>query len=164
MGRWTLSTWKRFAWTLFADCGLRAAACLAAAAAVGSEEGQVLPQLVSIRDVLADVNAAARRQVLVRGVVTWRVGSGLIVQDDSGGIWVDTFRDAPQPIPLESDAAVLDRLAPGLEIEVVGGPIAADFRPTLSPRRSGSWRRSPSPSRGPSTRSGSSAVPTTACG
>ena len=133
MGRWTLSTWKRFAWTLFADCGLRAAACLAAAAAVGSEEGQVLPQLVSIRDVLADVNAAARRQVLVRGVVTWRVGSGLIVQDDSGGIWVDTFRDAPQPIPLESDAAVLDRLAPGLEIEVVGWTNRGGFSPNIVP-------------------------------
>lgn len=133
MGRWTLSTWKRFAWTLFADCGLRAAACLAAAVAVGSEEGQALPQLVSIRDVLADVNAAARRQVLVRGVVTWRVGSGLIMQDDSGGIWVDTYRDAPQPIALESDTAVLDRIVPGLEIEVVGWTNRGGFSPNILP-------------------------------
>jgi hypothetical protein len=133
MGRWTLSTWKRFAWTLFADCGLRAAACLAAAVAVGSEEGQALSQLVAIRDVLADVNAPARRQVLVRGVVTWRVGSGLIMEDDTGGIWVDTFREAPQPIPLESDAAVLDRLAPGLEIEVVGWTNRGGFSPNILP-------------------------------
>jgi hypothetical protein len=97
-----------------AACVLRGAVCLAAAAAVGGEEGQVLPPLVSIRDVLADVNAPARRQVMVRGVVIWRVGSGLIMQDESGGIWVDTFRDAPQPIAHECDPAMLERLAPGL--------------------------------------------------
>ena len=133
MGRWKLSTRKCLAWTVFADCVLRAAACLAAAAAVGGEEGQALPPLVSIRDVLADVNAPTRRQVTVRGVVTWRVGSGLIMQDDSGGIWVDTFRDAPQPIALECDPAMLERLAPGLEVEVVGWTNRGGFSPNILP-------------------------------
>jgi signal transduction histidine kinase len=133
MGRRKLSTWKHLVWTVFADCVLRAAVCLAAAAAVGGEEGQVLPQLVSIRDVLADVNAPARRFVMVRGVVIWRVGSGLIMQDESGGIWVDTFRDAPQPITLECDPAILERLAPGLEIEVIGWTNRGGFSPNILP-------------------------------
>jgi hypothetical protein len=133
MGRWTHSTRKRLAWTVIANCVLRAAVCLAAAAAVGSEEGQVLPPLVSIRDVLADVNAPARRFVMVRGVVIWRVGSGLIMQDDSGGIWVDTFRDAPQPSALECDPAMLERLAPGLEVEVIGWTNRGGFSPNILP-------------------------------
>ena len=133
MSRWTLSTRKRFAWTVFADCVLRAAGCLAAAPAVGGEHVQALPPLVPIREVLADVNAPARRMVMVRGVVTWRVGSGLIMQDDSGGIWVDTFRDAPQPIALECDPAMLKRLAPGLEVEVVGWTNRGGFSPNILP-------------------------------
>lgn len=92
------------------------------------------PPLVAIHDVLADVNASAPRQVVVRGVVTWRVGSGLIIQDDSGGIWVDTYDDAPPPIALECDPAVLRRLAPGLEIEVVGRTNRGGFSPNILPR------------------------------
>ena len=79
------------------------------------------------------MNAPTRRQVTVRGVVTWRVGSGLIMQDDSGGIWVDTFRDAPQPIALECDPAMLERLAPGLEVEVVGWTNRGGFSPNILP-------------------------------
>ena len=133
MGRWTHSTRKRLAWTVIANCVLRAAACLAAAAAVGSEESQALPQLVSIRDVLADVNAAARRQVLVRGVVTWRGENGLIVQDDSGGIWIDTPRDASRLVVLQSDPDVLARLAPGLEVEASGWTNRGGYSPNILP-------------------------------
>ena len=133
MGRWTHSTRKRLAWTVIANCVLRAAACLAAAAAVGGEEGQALPPLVSIRDVLADVNAPARRQVTVRGVVTWRGANGLIVQDDSGGIWIHT----PAPParlgvpPIDSNS--LARLAPGLEVEVHGWANRGGYSPNISP-------------------------------
>lgn len=91
------------------------------------------PETVAISEVVADVNATSRRRVLVRGVVTWRIGSGLIMQDESAGIWVDTFRDSPRSSTLESDAAVLDRLAPGLEIEVVGWTNRGGFSPNIFP-------------------------------
>ena len=133
MGRWTHSTRKRLAWTVIANCVLRAAACLAAAAAVGGEEGQALPPLVSIRDVLADVNAPARRQVTVRGVVTWRGANGLFVQDDSGGIWIDTPPQPERPVVPPIDSSSLARLAPGLEVEVHGWANRGGYSPNISP-------------------------------
>jgi signal transduction histidine kinase len=133
MGRWTHSTRKRLAWTVIANCVLRAAACLAAAAAVGGEESQALPPLVSIRDVLADINATARRQVTVRGVVTWRGANGLIVQDDSGGIWIDTPPQPERPGVPQIDSSVLARLTPGLEVEVHGWANRGGYSPNISP-------------------------------
>jgi signal transduction histidine kinase len=95
--------------------------------------GPPRPDAVAIRDVLADVNAPARRRVLLRGVVTWRGGNGLIVQDDSGGIWVDTSREAPFGIALECDPAELVRLAPGVQVEVVGWTSRGGHSPNISP-------------------------------
>jgi signal transduction histidine kinase len=128
MGRCKLSVPPRL--TAFV---LAAMAWLAALHAEAGDDGQNQPPLVAIRDVLADVNAFARRRVLVKGVVTWRGRPGLIVQDDSGGIWVDTPREAPHPIALQWDPAELARLAPGLEIEVVGWTNRGGYMPNISP-------------------------------
>ena len=134
MGRRTLFTRTRIAGCLpFAAVAVVAATWPATAAAADGGDDQPLPPRVRIRDVLADVNATARRQVTVRGVVTWRGGNGLIVQDDSGGIWIDTPRDALRPIMLQCDPAVLARLAPGQEVEAAGWTNRGGYSPNIFP-------------------------------
>jgi signal transduction histidine kinase len=130
MGRRTL-----FTRTPIAGCLPFAVVAVVAATwpAAGGEGGPPLPPLVPIREVLADVNAPARRQVTVRGVVTWRGANGLIVQDDSGGIWIDTPRDALRPIMLQCDPDVLARLAPGQEVEAAGWTNRGGFSPNIFP-------------------------------
>lgn len=112
---------------------LAAMAWLPALHAEAGYDGQAQPPLVAIRDVLADVNAPARRRVLVKGVVTWRGGNGLLVQDDSGGIWIDTpVQPARTGVP-HVDPDVLTRLAPGLEVEVEGWANRGGYSPNISP-------------------------------
>lgn len=91
------------------------------------------PETVAIREVMTDVNAAARRRVLLRGVVTWRNANGLIIQDDSGGIWIDRPREAPGPVLMRPDDEVLARLATGFEVEVVGWTNRGGHSPNISP-------------------------------
>lgn len=116
---------------------LTAAAVLWSAVCAGAsraeEVGPPPPERVAIRDVLADVNAAARRRVVLRGVVTWRGENGLLIQDDSGGIWVDTPGEAPDPVALKCDPEALARLAPGQEVEVVGWTNRGGFSPNIFP-------------------------------
>jgi signal transduction histidine kinase len=134
MGRHTRFTRTGIAGSVsLAVAAVVAATWLAAAAAADGGDGQSLPPRVRIRDVLADVNATARRQVTVRGVVTWRGGNGLIVQDDSGGIWIDTPRDALRPIMLRCDPAVLARLAPGQDVEAAGWTNRGGYSPNIFP-------------------------------
>lgn len=92
-----------------------------------------MPDPVAIRDVLADVNAQSRRRVRLRGVVTWRGGGGLMIQDDSGGIWIDRPREAPGPVLMRPDDEVLPRLATGFEVEVVGWTNRGGHSPNISP-------------------------------
>jgi signal transduction histidine kinase len=91
------------------------------------------PEQVVIREVMADVNAAARRRVLVRGVVTWRSGTGLIIQDDTAGIWVDMPGEASRRSEIECDPEGLARLVPGGEVEVVGWTKRGGFAPNIAP-------------------------------
>jgi signal transduction histidine kinase len=121
----------RFTWICLTRGVVLAMLVILAATAGRADDGKALPSLVPIRDLLADVNAPARRQVMVRGVVTWRGYTGLIIQDDSAGIWIDTLREEPRPIRLMVDPEVLDRLAPGQEVEVVGCTNRGGYSPNV---------------------------------
>ena len=118
----------RFAWICITHS---MAIALLVATAGRTEDGEALPPLVPIRDLLSDVNAPARRQVKVRGVVTSRGYTGLIIQDDSAGIWIDTLREGSRPISLMVDPEVLARLAPGQEVEVVGCTSRGGYSPNV---------------------------------
>ena len=128
---------RRFPRTGIAGCVSFAVAAMFTATwpatAAAGKDGQPLPPHVRIRDVLADVNAPERRQVTVRGVVTWRGGSGLIIQDESGGIWIDTPPAASRPVVLQCDPDVLARLAPGQEAEVAGWTNRGGYSPNIFP-------------------------------
>ena len=126
MGRST-----RFAWICTTRGVVLATLVTLAATAGRADDGEALPPLVPIRDLLSDVNAPARRQVKVRGVVTSRGYTGLIIQDDSAGIWIDTLREGSRPISLMVDPEVLARLAPGQEVEVVGCTNRGGYSPNV---------------------------------
>lgn len=128
MGRWMLFVPPRLVLLVLA-----VTCWLAVPRAGAGDDVPALPPLVSIRDVLADVNAPARRLVTVRGVVTWRGANGLIMQDDSGGIWIDTPAQPERRGFPQIDSSVLARLTPGLEVEVHGWANRGGYSPNISP-------------------------------
>ena len=108
-----------------------AACCRTAPAVAAGDDGEARPPRVPIRDLLTDIDAPSRRRVTLQGVVTWRGWTGLIIQDDSAGIWVDTVRDAPRPVGFEGEPGVPARLTPGQEVEVAGWTNRGGYSPNV---------------------------------
>lgn len=97
---------------------------------MGVEEPHDGAPLLPIATVLADPDIGAPYPVRVRGVVTWRQGRGIIIQDDGGGIWIDAERSR-QTGGWRGDEEVLQGIRPGLEVEANGMADRGGYIPTI---------------------------------
>ena len=73
-----------------------------------------------------------RDHVIVQGVVTLTLGEGLVIQDETAGIWVEVTQ-ARRLERLETDIGVVRDVREGDQIEVVGTPDRGGYAPTIVP-------------------------------
>lgn len=102
-----------------------------ASGAVGSAGEPQNPDVVPIADLRSDLSGEQRR-VRIRGVVTWRRKAGAIVQDDSGGIWIDVANAVAGGL-LPAERTGLDGVAAGIEVEIDGLVHRGGYAPNLLP-------------------------------
>ena len=91
-------------------------------------------EVVPISNVMADPPGDVRRPVRVRGVVTWRHGAGMVVQDDSAGIWIEVT-DAQRLGLWESQADPPADVREGTEVEIDGWSNRGGYAPNILPVR-----------------------------
>ena len=89
-------------------------------------------QLAKIASVIEFAPGEDRRLVTVRGVVTLRLGEGIVVQDDTAGIWVEVTQSRRLNL-LESDVASVLSLSDGDLVEVVGLSNRGGYAPNILP-------------------------------
>lgn len=87
---------------------------------------------VPIASVTGDLQTATQQPVRLRGVVTWRQGDGMIIQDESSGIWVD-LPNARRAGLLRISADTLATITVGMEVEIDGLSNRGGFRPNVLP-------------------------------
>jgi hypothetical protein len=91
-------------------------------------------EVVAISSVMSDPSADGRRPVRVRGVVTWRHGAGMIVQDDSAGIWIEVT-DAKRAGLWQGETDPPADIREGTEVEIDGWSNRGGYAPNLLPVR-----------------------------
>ena len=89
-------------------------------------------EVVPISSVMADPPGDVRRPVRVRGVVTWRHGAGMIVQDDSAGIWIEVT-DAKRLGYWEGEPDPPADVREGTEVEIDGWSNRGGYAPNILP-------------------------------
>jgi signal transduction histidine kinase len=89
-------------------------------------------QRTPIADVIAFAPVERREHVMVQGVVTLTLGEGLVVQDETAGIWIEVTQ-ARRLERLETAIGVVRELREGDQIEVVGKPERGGYAPTIVP-------------------------------
>ena len=99
--------------------GVACVAILTAPPVPASDDSPVPPRLLPIAAIVANTDFDAPYPVTVRGVVTWRRNRGLIIQEDDAGIWIDAQRSVEIGL-WRGDDGLLDRLRPGVAVEVEG--------------------------------------------
>ena len=90
--------------------------------------------VVPISSVMADPDSDVRRPVRVRGVVTWRHGAGMVVQDDSAGIWIEVT-DARRSGFWRDEADPPADIHEGTEVEIDGWSNRGGYAPNILPVR-----------------------------
>ena len=110
------------------------AASLARSATAEPGDASAWPPVAPIRSVMADWADEERRPVRVRGVVTWRHGAGMVVQDDSAGIWIEVT-DSRRLGPWESDVDPSAEMGEGTEVEIDGWSNRGGYAPNILPVR-----------------------------
>lgn len=91
-----------------------------------------LVAIAEIRGLDGSDPAAFGKPVSVRGTVTWRGERALVVEDDSGAVWV-AVRNARRTGEWRGSEQVLESLEPGVEIEIEGTTQRAGYSPSLNP-------------------------------
>jgi signal transduction histidine kinase len=107
------------------------AAVFAVFAAFGISADAMQQDVVPIAVLRRDLSGE-QRQVRIRGVVTWRRRAGVIVQDDSAGIWIDVANALAAGI-LPPDDSELASAVPGVEVEIEGMLHRGGYAPNLLP-------------------------------
>lgn len=108
-----------------------AASTAVAAARGGAGDWQAVVPIGSVMSGRAD---DARQPVRVRGVVTWRRGAGMVVQDESAGIWIEVT-DARRLGLWEAEADPPADVREGTEVEVDGWANRGGYAPNILPAR-----------------------------
>ena len=108
--------------------GIIACAALAAAEDESSDSGQV----TQVADIMESASGDDSRSLTVRGVITLKVGEGLVMQDDTAGIWIDVTQSRRLGL-LETDIVAVLELREGDVIEVVGRAKRGGYAPTIVP-------------------------------
>jgi hypothetical protein len=89
-------------------------------------------ELVSIASVMAAPLLDTARPVRIRGIVTWRRGNGMIVQDDSAGIWIEVA-DARRAGYWQAQGDPSPDIREGVEIEIEGWSNQGGYAPNILP-------------------------------
>lgn len=130
-------SWRAFAaWSVVAAIFLQRFGGLGGATFAAEEaaiESTPLTTQVSIAKAMDDEFADTASPVSLRGVITLRDGEGLVIQDATGGIWVDIHNALREGV-LKTEAAIIEHLAAPDEIEVVGSIHAGGFAPNIVPQ------------------------------
>lgn len=93
------------------------------------------PPMVPIAEVLAEGLAEPPdfgKRVRIRGTVTWRADRALMVEDDSGPIWVPLWRARRSGL-WHGSAEALAAVVPGSQVEVLGITDRAGYSPAILP-------------------------------
>jgi hypothetical protein len=78
------------------------------------------PVMVAVGEILLQLAIDMPRRIRVRGVVTWRHGDGSVVQNETGGIWIDVAL-ARQAGICRIEPAALEQIEEGDAVEIVDG-------------------------------------------
>jgi signal transduction histidine kinase len=102
--------------------------------AVGADRtaAQEPAALVAVGEILSHPDDDLPRRIRIRGVVTWRHGDGSVVQDETGGIWIDVAL-ARQAGICRIEPAVLEHIEEGDAVEIVGRTNRGGYAPNLLP-------------------------------
>jgi signal transduction histidine kinase len=120
---------NRFLNTVLALCAvLVLSAATSAAPPVGDSE----PAPSTIRDAKAGLSFEDRSPMRVRGVLTFRIGEGFSIQDQSDGVWIEVTQARREGL-LQSDVHTVGSLQPGDEVEVIGKPNRGGYAPNILP-------------------------------
>ena len=113
-----------------------AAFAMATIAPAADEPGDTAAgqEVVPIGSVMADPSGDVRRPVRVRGVVTWRHGAGMVVQDDSAGIWIEAT-DAKRKGLWQAEDDPPAEIREGTEVEIDGWSNRGGYAPNILPVR-----------------------------
>ena len=129
---WPARRWPK-ARTFFVAVIVWLVAAMPAANGVGeAPEMADAPPLATIAAAKATAQDEARPPVRVRGVLTFRIGEGFAIQDDSAGMWVEVTQARRLEL-LRSEMAAVWQLRPGDDIEVVGLADRGGYAPTILP-------------------------------
>ena len=84
--------------------GIAAVAALAAAPTTSTD----VVEITRVADIMESASGDDSRSLTVRGVITLKVGEGLVMQDDTAGFWIDVTQSRRLGL-LETDSvAVLE--------------------------------------------------------
>jgi hypothetical protein len=108
--------------------GIAAVAAPAAAPAVGSDSTGI----TQVAEIMESTGGDDSHSVTVRGVITLTVGEGLVMQDDTAGIWIDVTQSRRLGL-LETDIVAVLELREGDVVEVVGRTKRGGYAPTIVP-------------------------------
>ena len=108
--------------------GVASCAALAAAEPESNSSGEV----TQVADIMESSSSDDSRSLTVRGVITLKVGEGLVMQDDTAGIWIDVTQSRRLGL-LETDIVAVLELREGDVIEVVGRTKRGGYAPTIVP-------------------------------
>jgi signal transduction histidine kinase len=117
-------------WGLVVACagGIVAVAPVAAAPTESSESAEI----TQVADIMESTRDEDRGSLTVRGVITLKVGEGLVLQDDTAGIWIDVTQSRRLTL-LETDIVAVLELREGDVVEVVGRTKRGGYAPTIIP-------------------------------
>jgi signal transduction histidine kinase len=119
-------------------CGVAAAVCaIASIAALGAAPTVDSPpprELVPIASVMAKPILDTGYPVRIRGIVTWRRGNGMIVQDDSAGIWIEVA-DAQRAGYWQAPGDPSPEIREEVEVEIEGWSNQGGYAPNILPER-----------------------------
>jgi hypothetical protein len=119
--------------TVFVAATVWLAAAMPSVRSLGDDLGKADdPPLATIAEAKATAKTEARSPVRVRGVLTFRIGEGFAIQDDSAGMWVEVTQARRLEL-LRSEMAAVWQLRPGDDIEVVGLADRGGYAPTILP-------------------------------
>lgn len=115
---------------LFVRC-VRAIAFVLALAEVPAESGEPAGY-TPVADIMEALPGEDHSSLTVRGVVTLKVGEGLVMQDDTAGIWIDVTQSRRTGL-LETELVEVVALHEGDIIEVNGRAKRGGYAPTIVP-------------------------------
>lgn len=108
--------------------GIAAVAAPPAAPAESSDSTEI----TQVADIMESADGDDHSSLTVRGVITLTVGEGLVMQDDTAGIWIDVTQSRRLGL-LETDIAAVLELREGDVVEVVGRTKRGGYAPTIVP-------------------------------